>query len=208
MQVIITVACLGLLLWTELAAAQNSLPRVTHPLTVSKHESINLTEAQVRDILERASKLLEEDLRCNVGFRLDGSIGTFATSTPKIINNADDLEAVHRESAHVKVVEQIKFCKQRAARGQPFLGCAWRPGGRPKTMIVTKVESNLSDIVWAHEFGHTTGLQHRVGTDVLMTPCQLYYNTIEIKPAECRCFRLGQGGCTIRDRNVACRERW
>ena len=202
MRVIVAVVCLGLLLWTGPAAAQNTRPPNTHLLTVSKHESINLTEPQVRNILERVSKLLKDN-DCDVGFKLDGSIGKFAPSTPKIINNADDLEAVHRESAHVKVVEKINFCKGRAGN---FLGCAWRPGGRPKTMIVTKVEPTLSDIVWAHEFGHTTGLEHRRGADALMTSGQLYYNTVEIKrPAECRCFRLGQG-CCARDRNMTCSE--
>jgi len=201
-QSIIVIACLslGLLVCTEPAIAQKE-----YPLTVSIHEQVRpkLTEKIVKGILERASKLLTVRSKCGVTFKLNGPIKSFAPGTPNIISTEDQLEAVHREAADVKVVSTITFCK----KDSTFIGCAWRRHG-PKTIIVTQRLLAVRHILWTHEFGHTTGLQHRADVGVLMTPCDLALSNVEINQDECNCFLAGPGGCQIPepDSEVVCTE--
>jgi hypothetical protein len=206
-QTIIAIACLGLLLWIEPAAAQITHPEVTQPLTVRRHPSIHLTDDQVRDILERASKLLKDDSnKCNVTFKLDGPVEPFASDrTPKVIRNEGDLNTVHSESGDVKVVETIEFCRRQAEFEGEFVGCSWRRRGL-RTMIVTQVDPGLRHILWAHEFGHTRGVPHRIGKEALMTPCTVLGDNVLVNESECRCFRRDQPGrCPgMRDRHPAC----
>jgi hypothetical protein len=193
MQTIFVIICLGLLLRVEPASAQKE-----YLLKVSIHEEVPpLTNGQVEQILERASKLLKHRNGCDVKFKLDGPIKTFA-SAPKDINNAYDLEAVHSVDADVKVVRKINFCKGRP----PFIGCAWRADG-PKTMIVTRRLRSITHILWAHEFGHTKGLQHRLDRQALMTPCNIALSNVEINSEECRCL-TGPGGCAIPVQDIVC----
>lgn len=192
----LSLVCLGLLLWVEPAGAQK-----VYSLTVSIHEKARpaLTEQKVEQILARASQLLQQNkYSCNVTFKLNGPIRTFSDA-PNVIKTESDLEAVHRESADVKVVQDIQFCKNKGS----FVGCSWRRDG-PKTMIVTQKMPDVAYVIWAHEFGHTTGLQHRTGMNVLMTPCNLFFNTIELNSNECDCFLAGPGGCSIPDTNLKC----
>jgi hypothetical protein len=133
---------------------------------------------------------------CNVSFKLKGPITFFAQGTPENINNETDLEKVHKEPANVKVVSAISFCK----RDGDFIGCAWRRQG-PKTVIVTQRVLVVEHILWTHEFGHTTGLQHRAGAEALMTACNLNLTDVEINRDECNCFRAGPGACKIPEPN-------
>src|SRR5262249_38132128 len=129
-------------------------------LTVSAHQKMQLTEKKVDIILERASQLLTQSKvnYCGVTFKRHGRVGVFA-SAPDVIENASDLESVHRVPTDVKVVRRINFC---AGQRGSFLGCAWRPEGRPKTVIVTlRGGASVDPTLWLHEFAHTTGLQHR-----------------------------------------------
>jgi hypothetical protein len=193
MRSIIAVLSLGLVLGVQPAAAQ-----VEHALTISVHPNVRprLTESNVEDILERASKLLKIRNGCNVGFKLKGPIKRFAQGTPENITNESELEKVHEEAADVKVVSSISFCK----KDGDFIGCAWRRQG-PKTIIVTQQMLVVQHILWTHEFGHTTGLQHRTGAEALMTACNLNLTDVEITPKECDCFRAGPGGCNIPEPN-------
>lgn len=186
---------LGQLMWIEPATAQK-----TYSLTVSIHEQARpkVTDTDVRKILAAASKLLTQTDRCGVTFKLKGSVGTFSDA-PNVIKDESDLEAVHREKTDVKIVQDIQFCKTSGS----FVGCSWRRDG-PKTMIVTQKVPNAAHIIWAHEFGHTTGLQHRTGMNALMTPCDLFLNTVEISRDECNCFLGGPASCSIPETNLTC----
>jgi hypothetical protein len=191
----VAVACLGLLLWVEPAIGESARPLITHEVTVSHHRSINLSPEQVRDILQRMKDVLRG---CDVTFKLVGGVDPFASAdTPLTISNKNDLEAVHREPADVKVVKAIDFCKRASVAERQFIGCSWRPRGRPKTMIVTQVEpENLRPILWAHEFGHTRGLPHRRRPEALMAPGNLLGDNVEVTTRECSCFRKDRGGCS------------
>jgi hypothetical protein len=154
---------LGLLLWIEPASAQDV---TVHPLKVSIHQAIYAPSIQsaVESILEKASLLLQtqdddQDVSCNVGFKLDGPITTFG-SAPADITDAISLEAVHHVPADVKIVRSITYCVGELEK-EGFWGCSWRPKGLRKTMIVTMPGTGVEPVLWAHEFGHTTGLRHR-----------------------------------------------
>lgn len=188
MRSIIVIVCLGLLLRIEPVMAQT-----LHPLTVSVHEDLRglFTRAKVTAALAGASRLLQRRNRCDVGFKLDGKISHFR-GTPADITNETQLESVHGVAADVKVVSTITFCKTDGS----FFGCAWRPYGRPKTMIIALNKPGatiLRHIVWAHEFGHTTGLPHRTDDErALMWPCGLDVSRFKITPRECGCFVAGR----------------
>lgn len=202
MQTIIPIVCLALLYCVESASAQQ-----VYSLKVSIHKDVlPLTEEQVDEALERASSLLNETgNQCNVTFKRNGPIETF-DSAPKDIGNLDDLEAVHRVPADVKIVESINFCMGRYDK-EGWWGCAWRPEGLLKTVIVIRglrpggdpiVGRDERYILWAHEFGHTKGLPHRVDDDrALMTPCAVGTLTRRITKDECTCLKNGPAGCPI-----------
>jgi hypothetical protein len=186
---------LGLAFWTEPASAQEI---IVHPLKVRIHPAVNppLSQSEVEGILKAASNILQSNNHsCKVEFKLNGPIKPF-TSGPAVIKTESDLEAVHRVPADVKVVQSIQFCVGEFKK-VGFLGCAWRPKGRPKTVIVSREGSDLGDgrgpVVWAHEYGHTTGLMHRYQTKNLnlMTPCELEAFNREVNRAECDHFRAG-----------------
>jgi hypothetical protein len=203
MRTIIPFVCLGLLLWIEPASAQKE-----YSLTVGIHRDVPaMTEEQVDDALDRASKLFKEtDNQCDVTLKRDGPIKTFDfDSAPKTIRNIDDLESVHRVPADIKVVESIYFCQGRFNR-EGFWGCAWRLEGLPKTVIVARgmrhghdpiIDRDRRYILWAHEFGHTKGLHHRLDNHALMTPCGFQTETRQITKDECTCLKDGPEGCPI-----------
>lgn len=175
---------LGLLLCVEPATAQK-----VYSLTVRIHEGLHLTKKTIEEILAGASNVLQRN-GCDVTFKLKGPVDTF---TSKPIKDAATLEAVHRVPANVKVVPRINFCAGGFDEGG-YLGCAWRPDDLPRTVIVTPPTTVGRDpMLWAHEFGHTTGLPHRYDKDnqALMTPCKIEASNWMIDTDECRHFRAG-----------------
>jgi hypothetical protein len=189
------IVLLGLALWAGPASAEDI---VVHPLTVAIHPAVRdkykLSQYDVEVILKHASDLLKRN-NCNVGFALNGPINTFE-SAPADIKTADDLEAVHSVPADVKVVRSITFCVGQINEAG-FLGCAWRPEDRQKTVVVSIAGSlpgmGSASRVWAHEYGHTTGLLHRfqAGNMSLMTPCDIQAYSAQLNQDECNHFRAG-----------------
>lgn len=182
---------LGLPLWAEQATAEK-----VHQLTVSIHEGVysEWSPNTVEDILKKASNTLQQH-DCDVRFELKGPITRFTSeSAPADISDASTLELVHRVPADVKVVHSITFC---VGEKREVSGCAWRPKGRPKTVIVTSQSSlsldGIGPVLWAHEFGHTTGLLHRYEKENLnlMTPCGLETFNTHVNKKECRHFLAG-----------------
>jgi hypothetical protein len=198
----IQIVCLALLVWIEPAGAQQ-----VYSLKVSIHKDLpKLTEDQIDDALDRASSLLKEPgNQCNVTLKRNGAIETFEfDSAPKNIRTPDDLEAVHRVPGDVKIVESIHYCMGKYDKVS-WWGCSWRPEGLAKTVIVVRgmlpgpvVGRDRRYLLWAHEFGHTKGLHHRVDDErALLTPCAIKTTTRRITNDECTCFQNGPEGCKI-----------
>jgi hypothetical protein len=183
---------LGFIGWIDPAFAQKL---TTHPLTVSIHKSLEgqVTPNDVEQIFALASDLLQKNGNsCRVGFKLKGKVTTF-TSAPASIDNEADLELVHRVPAQVKVVRHINYCIKGPDYG--LFGCAWRPNNLPKTVIVSTdmMGFGMEQMVFAHEYGHVTGLPHRDDPrgEALMTPCAITAFNYRINKDECRDFVAG-----------------
>lgn len=192
----VIVTCLGVLLWVEPVSAE------VPPLKVSVHNDLQaltslgmqkLTE-KIDSILQRASRLLKDinGGKCDVTLKRDGEVGTF-TSAPSTIKTPADLELAQQVPAYVKIVEKIEYC----IGSPPWVGCSYRPDeSLPKTIIVNgELDDNERPNIWAHEFGHTTGLHHRLDPKdqfLLMTPCVIKTVDQTLSTDECSCFRVGQ----------------
>jgi hypothetical protein len=138
--------------------------------------------------------------KCNVALKRKGSVGTFASPNAEgNISNPTQRDAVHRVNFDIKVVQFVDFCRVDQV-GQ--VGCAWDPPPPPakqiprhQSMIVSDLIGNtkLTGMIWAHEFGHRTGLPHRGQKKALMA-CKVEGRQINQK--ECNCLRGGPGFCT------------
>jgi hypothetical protein len=186
MHIIIAIACLGLLTWIEPASAQRSK---TRELTVGHHRDIALRADQIDRIFVEASKILR---KCKLTLKRKGAIRRFASSaTPGVIETEADRDAVHGERFDVKIVPDINFCRVHGNHA----GCAWDPPQRRSIIVKLQPTARESGRLWAHEFGHRTGLWHRNGETALMTPCALEPRHKEITDEECECFRGGPKFC-------------
>src|SRR5207237_1408287 len=138
---------------------------------------------EIRNILKDASTMLQKnsesngdaDVGCNVTFSLKGPIRTFGSaSTPTDIVDEQHRDAVHKIDSnvagvdfHIKIVKEIPFC--RPGLQGPFDGCSF-PIHFRSIIVVDPSEHKDSlptnvkypdHLLWAHEFGHLTGLPHR-----------------------------------------------
>jgi len=220
MQIILAVLCLALLMWAEPATAQK-----TYSVSVSVHRSLpELTADQVKKFLADASKMLQKDsshaetdndAKCNVTFELKGALTIFGSDDTPAFVSRSDLDALHRvrpgadADFHVKVVNKIvNFCRFPNLTG--FNGCAFPPNFR--SIIVVHPELHIDRLgrpletfpdhrLWAHEFGHLTGLGHRDDLRALMTSCPLNEQfsefpddaQVQVTRQECNCLQWGPG---------------
>lgn len=211
---------LALLMWVEAASAQQA-----YSLSVSRHRAVPaLSDGEVKRILADASRMLQknprhdgdDDVACNVTFTLKGSVGTFASPNTPVVDR-DNIDAVHRVDAnvagvdfHVKIVKEINFCRPDLP-AEPFVGCSFSPPDFRSMILVHprlhkdaqgRTLSRYPDhLLWAHEFGHLTGLGHRDDDQLaLMTRCPL--NTqfsnisdarVRVNSQECRRLLAGPG---------------
>jgi hypothetical protein len=107
--------------------------------------------------------------------------GVLNLPLPNFINGPADLDQAFRQSGYVKVVQQINFCD---GYGADIVGCAPIDG---RTMVVVRVEPHLEGILWAHEFGHSVGLQHIENRFKIMNPI-LEPTALEMDAGECHSF--------------------
>jgi hypothetical protein len=233
MRIIAGILSVAVLMWVEAASAQ----KASYSLSVSQHRAVPaLSEGEVDAILARASKMLQknsrhdddDDVACNVTFTLEGPIRTFGSAgTPEVVDK-DHIAAVHRVDSnvagdfHVKVVEEIHFCRLDLPAGLSFEGCSYSP---PKFRSMIVVHPRLhkdaqghnrpnfpNHLLWAHEFGHLAGLGHRPKGDknALMTPCSLaaFSNlpdtSVQVNQKECRCLVKGPAGCQLPPKPITC----
>jgi hypothetical protein len=218
MRIIAGVLSLAVLVWVETATAQNS----TYSLSVSRHRDVPpLSDGDVKRILADASRMLKKDSRrnddvdvaCNVTFTLKGSVGTFASPDTPVVDR-DNIAAFHRVDSNVagvdfrvKLVKQINFCRPDLPT-EPFAGCSFsEPDFRSMILVHPKLHTDLQGrkypdhLLWAHEFGHLTGLGHRDDDPLaLMTRCPLntqFFNVpdarVRVNSQECGRLLAGPG---------------
>jgi hypothetical protein len=221
MRIIASILSLAALMWVEAATAQS-----TYLVSVTRHhhrDVPDLNEGQVKAILARASRMLrkdsthnDRDVSCDVTFTLKGQVGSFASPNTPVVDEGN-IDAFHREDSnvagvdfHVKIVKEIKFCRPGLPAGS-FAGCSFSPPDFRSMILVHpdlqkdvqgRVIADYPDhLLWAHEFGHLTGLGHRDNDKLaLMTPCPLntqFSNVsdarVRVNSRECRRLLVGPG---------------
>jgi hypothetical protein len=160
-------------------------------LDVSKHAQSQLADTDAKAIFSQASAVLQskdgpDDISCHVTFSLAGSVSTFDLPTPAEIDTPGDFRAVCSRPGYVHVVNAINDCAGLTSPG--IGGCSDTPG---KCIIVVRLDNPVppdeEGLLWAHEYGHTKGLQHRNDENALMNP---YLGTTErrVNGAECSAF--------------------
>ena len=73
----------------------------------------------------------------------------------RIDNSSEGNFVIGHSSGRVKVVRAINWC---GSTGAGIIGCAYTPGWGIAVVRLTNL--NIESIVWVHEYGHNTGLQH------------------------------------------------
>jgi hypothetical protein len=209
---------LASLIWVDTASAQ-----ATYSASVSRHRDLPaITEAEVRTILAKASKTLkkevshndEEDVGCDVEFTVRGPVRTFMLAGGAVVDQ-QNIEAAHDIDSnvagdfHIKLVKEIHFCRPDVPHGphDRFDGCSYRvPDARSIIAVHPKLHKdgngsplpNYPDhLLWAHEFGHLTGLPHRHDNGIaLMTACSVAVfkipdSCVRVNRAECNSMLAG-----------------
>lgn len=143
-------------------------PAVNHNLQINRFTTSALTNARADQILAGMGTCLQDvdstgDIACDVGFTRNGPVTAFATGTG-VINSLADFNAVIALPGEVKVVNQINWC---GALVPNVIGCANVPGN---SLAVIRFTPALEEILWAHEFGHNKGRNHRNGVNLVMHP--------------------------------------
>ncbi len=143
-------------------------------ISVARHPDVSLTDAEARQIFASFSKVVNKadsaaDVAC-IGevagqslpafYVLDGPVQTY--TGPAVINGSADFLALLQQPGYAKVVSAINWCGD---FGPNIIGCAPIPGN---TFVVVRHTSALEGVLWAHEFGHSTGLVHRNDAGALM----------------------------------------
>ena len=154
-------------------------------VAVSRHElTAPLSDADVDAIFARANVLLR---KCDVTLRRVGHVVTYASQQmPNEIETGFDWQRLGRLPRSIKVVGRIRFCGSVTSTDQS--GCA-EINGR----ILAASRRKFDHIVWAHEFGHTSGLTHASsGNDSLNLMYWAAKNGSErLTVNQCRHYRAG-----------------
>ena len=170
-----------------LSAAAVSADTVVIDLAVSQHKALptKFSDAEIDSLFVRMGKILSaadsgNDTACGVVFKRHGSVGEFAeTDIPFSINSKAHFRKVDDTDFSIKVVGEINWCGR---LGASIIGCASRPGS---SMAVVRIDGATREaILWAHEYGHTTGSPHRDVPRQVMRP-MLRADMIEVNDPEC-----------------------
>ncbi len=161
-------------------------PPPQRPLEVSRFNTSALTNADADRILGDASSLLWQndgpgDISCQQHLFRNGAVTVFNTGNG-IINSQQDFNTINGLPGRIKVVNQINFC---GALIPNVIGCAPVPG---TSQIVVRFTQDQEGILWAHEYGHTRGLNHRNESNAVMNGTIGVTNK-RVNSGECTAFR-------------------
>lgn len=163
-----------------------------HALDYANHVNVTnpMTDQRLDDCLDLATDRIgtadfDVDVACCNTLTRAGGGATFGTSNDglDVIDDSTELNAVLNGSvARVKVVRLINYC---GGPGSNIIGCAWVGGNG----IALVRRSNLGSeaVLWAHEYGHNTGLSHNSDSRYIMHGVD-YGTNHAMSPSECDRF--------------------
>jgi hypothetical protein len=160
-------------------------------LEVGRHSHSELSDKEARTNFSGASLILQtkdgaDDIACNVTLSLAGSVSSFDSPVPADIYTSADFRQVCAAPGYVHVVNTINYCGGLALPG--IIGCGDTPG---TCIVVVRLEDPLpadkEGMLWAHEYGHTKGLDHREDENAVMNP-YLGQTERQVNATECRAF--------------------
>ena len=135
---------------------------MTHTLTVSRFSEVyDFAERDAQEIIAHMAHILRtdddgtgaNDVGCDVNFALAGVVQVFTDGHGDIASEQDFHEIINLPG-DVKVVEDVRWCKD--AIGD-IGGCS-----DGNTFVVRAgLDPATAGSLWAHEFGHVRGLEHR-----------------------------------------------
>ncbi|MCE3253460.1 MAG: hypothetical protein K0Q67_2480, partial [Cellvibrio sp.] len=159
---------------------------VNKALAVSRFTTASITNAEADQILGNATNVLQAnngngDVACQVSMSRSGNVSTFATGDGSIDSSAEFNAVI--STPGVKVVNRINWCGSLAPN---IIGCAPVPGS---AFTVVRYSSGITEgILWAHEYGHTRGLNHRNDATAVMNGT-IASTHLNVTATECNAFR-------------------
>jgi Repeat of unknown function (DUF346) len=162
-------------------------PGATRSITVSRHNTVSLSEAEVNSLLADASSVLQTndgngDVACNVNIVRSGGIGVFNNGDGSLDTQAE-LSEIFGLGGNVKVVGDVNWCANRF--NSSFIGCGQTPG---TSFITERFTASLEGILWGHEFGHNQGLPHRDESNNNVMFFSIGANRRNINQGECNAY--------------------
>ncbi len=134
----------------------------TVSVTVHRHSSVALTEADADRILADMGRILQvddtgPDVATPVQFVRNGAVRVLPANVPGTIQTAADLNALLTAGSGVKIVQAIRWC---GGPGDNIIGCA-PVGSATVNVAAVRFTANQEGLIWVHEYGHNCGLPHR-----------------------------------------------
>jgi hypothetical protein len=215
----------GLLSIAGLMRADTASAQSTYSASVSRHRDVPaIGEPEAKSILAKASQMLkkdpghndDEDVACDVKLTLTGPVRTFSLAGGAVVdqNNIEDVHDIDSKVTgdfHIKLVKEIHFCRPDVPHhpNDKYDGCSYRMRNARSIIAVhpklhkdrdgNSVPNYPDHLLWAHEFGHLTGLGHRQDQGVaLMTACsvagfKIPDTCVRVSRPECNSMLQGPG---------------
>jgi hypothetical protein len=163
-------------------------PTQSRAITVSRRNSVTLTDAQVDSLLADGSAALQADdgngdVACNVSIVRSGAVGQFTNGDGSIDTQAE-LSEIFGLAGNVKVVDDVNWCANQF--NSSYIGCGQTPG---TSFITERFTANQEGILWTHEFGHNQGLPHRDTSTNNVMYFSIGTNRRNVNQTECNAYR-------------------
>ena len=136
--------------------------RRTVSVTVHRHSSVALSEAEADRILADMGAILQNDdsgpdVATPVEFVRNGAVRVLPATVPATIQTSADLNALLSAGSGVKIVGAIRWC---GGPGDSIIGCA-PVGSASVNVAAVRFDPDQEGLIWVHEYGHNCGLPHR-----------------------------------------------
>ncbi|MFN3791780.1 hypothetical protein [Massilia sp.] len=134
----------------------------TVSVTVHRHGSVALSEAEADRILADMGAILQNDdtgpdVATPVRFVRNGAVRVLPANIPGTIQTSSDLNALLSAGSGVKIVQAIRWC---GGPGDSIIGCA-PVGSASVNVAAVRFTADQEGLIWVHEYGHNCGLGHR-----------------------------------------------